>query len=287
MATQGSESTVPAEGDLEIAEQPPQQNKAMSGEAGESSEEAVDTTSEAASTSSEQALSNGSKTEDGTDGTEASDVHVWFLSTLGVMIFFYLGEVAFCYRLGQKKYEAHESSIWESMSKSVESQFGVWSFIIMAFLFSFMLGAVPDIANLVKAVLSETADDGTPSVASDITPEVVYTICTAILTVLITVEFTYLSNSPEQRVWQRMLVVALALDIVTLIVLSLFVFDPSFRSSGLGVVSLSIMALTTTSALLSSFLTVACVRELNLLDVQAMEDEVQQLRSNTELKGST
>ncbi len=212
--------------------------------------------------------------EIGSTSKESPEVKIWFRVVLGVMIFFYFGETAFCISLGRQSHDTYEISLIGSIFETTESRFGFWAFIIMAFLCPFMLGTVPDIATTIRELVKA---ESLPSDLGPSTPHVLYTICTAILTVLITVEFTYLSNPPDNRVWQRMLVVALALDILTLIVLSLFAFDPSHRAKTLGPISLSTMSLATSFALVSSFMTVACVRELNNLNLKTMKAQLDTL----------
>ena len=207
---------------------------------------------------------------------QKAEAKMWFLILLGLMIFLYIGQFAFCVRLAKLTRDDDSTrktdpTIWQSIKKDVESQFGVWAFVIMAFFIPLMLGIVPDIAILSGELLrgsNQAANfNGQELAMSGISARVVYGISITVLTVLITVEFTYLANSPNQRLWQRMLVVALALDIITLIILSYFIFDPKHFPRDLGRVTLFMIGFTGCVAFLSSFLIIVCVRELNALNL--------------------
>ena len=208
------------------------------------------------------------------------EARAWFLIILGVMVFLYGGQFLYCLKLARltradQATGRRAPTVWDSLWKDVEAQFGTWAFVIMAFVIPFMLGIVPDIATLsgqlFREVPSPDGANGSAISKAGITAEVVYGIAITVLTVLITVEFTYLANVLNQRIWQRMLVVALALDIISLIVLSYFVFDPKHVTHELGGVTILMIGATALSAFLSSFLIIVCVRELGTLNVRAME----------------
>ena len=217
------------------------------------------------------------------DDSHIAEAKLWFLIFLGVMIFLYIGQFGFCFRLAkltraEGSTRKSDPTIWQSLRKDVESQFSIWAFVIMAFFIPFMLGIVPDVALLSGELLRGSRQ--IPSSAVDaqelagMTARVVYGISVTVLTVLITVEFTYLANAPDQRIWQRMLVVALALDIITLIILSYFIFDPEQFPRELGAVTLLMIGSTGFFAFLSSFLIIICVRELGLLSLQKLESRL-------------
>ena len=114
-------------------------------------------TSEAASDDIESTESNPLNTQptllQNGEEPHIAEARLWFLILLGVVIFLYIGQFGFCVRLAKLtradgSTRKSDPTIWQSLRKDVESQFGIWAFVIMAFFIPFMLGIVPDIALL-------------------------------------------------------------------------------------------------------------------------------------------
>ena len=208
---------------------------------------------------------------------EWDEAEIWFVLFLSIMPLCYFLQAGFCVRMAKDtklpKYysRAKNLTIWRSLWKDDKSKFRIWSFVIMAFFFPFMFGIVPDIVSELGDTRSDT--DG-------ITARNIYKICIAILTVLITVEFTHLANAPSSQIWQRMLVVSLAFDIITLLILTYYFMgsvDPHLNS---GPTTLGLMTVVNLFAFISSFFIVVCVRELTIHDTDEMKVALEKFTIN-------
>ena len=143
----------------------------------------------------------------------------------------------------------------------MESQYTVVAFIVMAFFIPLAFGAVPDIADLL----------GKGSGSNDIMRDATVKIVVTALTVLITIELMHLANAPSHPLWQRMLVVALSLDIITIIILTVF---PEPAKGDPGSLTPLMMSLVGGAAFVSSLLIVVFVRELSAFGVMRRETEL-------------
>lgn len=201
--------------------------------------------------------------------TESTDIGIgWLEGVLAVMIFFYLVQTAFCVRLSQATYpndatNRSSRSLWHLVMQDMESQYTVIAFIIMAFFIPLAFGAVPDIADLV-------GNKDNPTSSGIIGDAAVKIVVTA-LTVLITIELMHLANAPGHALWQRMLVVALSLDIITIIILTVFSAPVKADPSSLTLLMISLVG---GSALVSSLLIVVFVRELSAFGVMRRQTEL-------------
>ena len=180
-----------------------------------------------------------------------------FLVFIGLMVALYTIQIRNCWNLATP-------GVWGDMWRDTEQHIGVWLFLVVVFFLPLVFGIAPEVLML--------AHDATDRVLYF--ARLQYGAYIATLTVLVTVEFTYLADLPDSVPWQRLLFVALTLDVVTLFALTAgyWIFDPIDRESLGGLLTQVSLNGIILFALITSVFVVTCVRHVKNAEARKHRD---------------
>ena len=137
----------------------------------------------------------------------------------------------------------------------------IWPFLILTFCLPIFLSSISDVVPVLYPNLDKIAESSHGLFVSSSGAQLVYFVSIVTISVLITLEFSYIYNlGQDVSEWRPALLVALALDLVNLLVFNLIVQHPSQWISRPSASMQGSMVIATGFAFLSTFLVLICAR---------------------------
>ncbi len=227
---------------------------------------------------------------------------------LGFMMVLYFIQFTYCFTLSSRnvlalrrnlKPDAHHRTVIGSIFGTRDGGFANWFFILAAFFLPLLLGLIPDAAEFAKDIVSFLSfAGGADPLNNDVHAalvqrygpvsidhveesvsirwsQLVISICTVALTILITIEIIYISNfrqHEDNKHWYSALLAALILDVMTLIIMAIFSNSQSLRFVVESPLTNGMILGTTLFAVCASLIVILSVRQITRYEIGEIDD---------------